>query len=97
MINLDSYMMTPGDILHAIAANEKVRRKQERMTQEELAERSGVSLPSLRRFEQKGEIALSSLVRIASVLDAQGELLKLFPQKEYSSMKELLDAKNGKN
>ena len=85
--------MLPKDILLAIAHNEKARRKQEGLTQKELATQSGVSLPSLRRFEQKGEISLSSLLQIASVLAAEKEFLKLFPLKEYSSMKELLDAR----
>ena len=52
-----------------------------------------VSLPSLRRFEQKGEISLSSLVKIATVLDDQDSFLSLFPERKYASMEELLNAK----
>ena len=52
-----------------------------------------MSLPSLRRFEQKGEISLSSLVKIATVLDDQDSFLSLFPERKYASMEELLNAK----
>ena len=78
----------------AISSNEKNRRKRLRLTQQELSVRADVSLPSLRRFEQKGEISLSALVRIAVVLDAQDGFLSLFPRQEYRSIEELLDAEH---
>ena len=65
MIDLDAFGMVPKDILMAITSNEKAKRKQLGVTLQELARKSGASLPSLRRFEQKGEISLSSLVDIA--------------------------------
>ena len=86
-------MKTPKEILLTIANNEKARRKSAGFTQQELALRADVSLPSLRRFEQKGEISLSSLVKIATVLDDQDSFLSLFPEKKYTSMEELLNAK----
>ncbi len=93
MINLDEFGMMPIEIQKAIARKEKVRRKQKGITQEELARRAGLSLSSLRRFEQTGEISFSSLVRIASVLDDEKAFLALFSPQEYKSMKELLNAK----
>ncbi len=91
MIDLDAFILAPGEILKAIAMNEKACRKRAGYTQQELAERSGVNLASLRRFEQKGEISLHSLVLIATILDEQKGLLDLFPKPRYASMKELLD------
>lgn len=82
MINLDAYGKTPRELLLLIAENEKKRRKQLGMTQSKLAEEASISLASLRRFEQKGEIALSSLMKIAIVLRAQDEFLSLFPQSD---------------
>ncbi|MEQ1567317.1 MAG: helix-turn-helix transcriptional regulator [Myxococcota bacterium] len=49
------------------------------VTQQELAERAGMSLSSLRRFERTGEIAFLSLVRVAMALDATTGLAGLFP------------------
>lgn len=92
MINLDAYGKTPRELLLLIAENEKKRRKQLRMTQNKLAEEASISLASLRRFEQKGEIALSSLMKIAIVLRAQDEFLSLFPSIRYKSIKEIINA-----
>lgn len=61
------------------------------MTQSELAKRSGVSLGSVRRFEQSGEISLTSLLKIASVLNALDDFEPLFSQKVYSSLEEMLE------
>jgi len=43
------------------------------MTQQEVAERSGVSLGSLKRFERAGLVAFDSLLRIAFVLGCLGD------------------------
>ena len=53
MIDLDAFGMVPNDILMTKASNEKMKRKQLGLTRQELARKSGVSLPSRRRFEQK--------------------------------------------
>lgn len=47
-------------------------------TQEELAERSGVALSSLKLFEAKGQGSLQRLVRVAVALGVDGELRGLF-------------------
>lgn len=97
MINLDAYGKTPRELLMSVAENEKKRRRQLGLTQSELAAESSVSLPSIRRFEQKGEIALSSLVKIALVLGSQEEFLSLFPSVKYKDIKDILDEENKKN
>lgn len=47
------------------------------LTREGLAERSGVTWSSLRRFERTGFIALESLLKLALVLDCLGDFEKL--------------------
>lgn len=96
MINLDEFGLMPMEIQKEIARKEKERRKDKGLTQEELARRAGLSLASLRRFEQTGEISFASLVRIGSVLDDEKAFLDLFAPQEYQTMKELLDAKRRK-
>jgi transcriptional regulator with XRE-family HTH domain len=49
-------------------------------TQEELAERSGVALSTLKLFEAKGQGSLQRLVRVAVALGVDGELRGLFAQ-----------------
>lgn len=96
MINLDELGLMPMEIQKEIARKEKARRKDKGLTQEELARRAGLSLASLRRFEQTGEISFASLVRIGSVLDDEKAFLDLFAPQEYQTMKELLNAKRRK-
>ena len=48
-----------------IAENVRERRLQMDLTQEGLAERSGVPLSTLRKFEQKGNISLESFLKSA--------------------------------
>ena len=54
------------------------RRKELKITQRELAERSGVSYASIRRFESTGEISLSSLVSLANAIGLLADFNKLF-------------------
>ncbi len=97
MVDLDEFGRMPKDVLLIIAKNEKNKRKQLGISQAELSTRADVSLPSLRMFEQKGEISLSSLVKIATALGDQKGFLELFPKMEYKSMQELLDAERKNN
>lgn len=46
----------------------RLRRKEAKLTQEELSRKSGVSLGSLKRLETKGKISLESLIKIAFAL-----------------------------
>ena len=94
MINLDEFGLMPIEIQKEIARKEKERRKKKGITQKELAQRADLSLSSLRRFEQTGEISFASLVRIGSVLDDEKAFLGLFTPQEYQTMKELMDAKH---
>lgn len=77
-----------------MAEKEKAKRKYKKLTQQQLAERSGVSLGSLKRFEQTGEISLTSLLKLAFVLDSLKDFEKLFPKLEYKSIQEIIDANN---
>lgn len=61
-------LTTPEDTALALRDRLKRRRLALNLTQAGLAERSGVNLHSLRRFEKTGLIALDSLLKIALVL-----------------------------
>ena len=71
MINL--YQKTWTEINNDIAQKIVRLRKRKKITQKKLAARSGVSLGSLKRFEQSGEISLQSLTKIAIALDVENE------------------------
>jgi transcriptional regulator with XRE-family HTH domain len=60
---------TPSETSQEIAFRHKEIRKKNGWSQVELAERSGVSLGSLKRFERTGQISLESLLLLANVLN----------------------------
>jgi transcriptional regulator with XRE-family HTH domain len=66
-------------------------RKRKKITQKELAVRSGVSLGSLKRFEQRGEISLQSLTKLAIALEVEGELEDLFCEIPFASIEEVIN------
>lgn len=79
----------PTDISKKIAKNQKLRRLEMNITQEELSQKSGVSLGSIKRFENTYQISLKNLLNIAVVLNSTQEFINLFTQQQYSSIKEL--------
>ena len=86
MINL--YQKTWTEINNDIAQKIVRLRKRKKITQKQLAARSGVSLGSLKRFEQSGEISLQSLTKIAIALDVENELEDLFNNVPFASIEE---------
>jgi transcriptional regulator with XRE-family HTH domain len=79
----------PPDIARIIMKNFRERRLELNITQEELARKSGVSLGSIKRFENKAEISLKNLIRSAVVLNSSGSFLDLFSQRQYQSIEEV--------
>jgi len=84
---LDNF--NPSAIVRNIAKNLKARRLESNITQEELSQKSGVSLGSIKRFENKFAISLKHLLMIAVVLDATDEFSQLFTKKQYTSIAEI--------
>ncbi|MBP6460300.1 MAG: helix-turn-helix transcriptional regulator [Crocinitomicaceae bacterium] len=72
----------PTDVLQEIAERFQKLRKQHNYSQQQMAERSGVSLGSIKRFERTGLISLDSLLKVAHVLDALEQFDTLFLPKE---------------
>ena len=66
-------------------------RKRKKISQKELAVRAGVSLGSLKRFEQTGEISLKSLTMLAIALGVEGELDTLFSEVPFESIEEIIN------
>ena len=85
---------TPGDINKKIAERIRVIRKRRKISQKELGEKSGVSLGSVKRFEQSGEISLLSLTKIAIALEIDDEMKNLFTDVPFQSIEEIKNAKD---
>jgi transcriptional regulator with XRE-family HTH domain len=59
---------TPYETGLQIAERHRAMRKRLKISQQEMAERSGVSLGSLKRFENSGKISLESLLKLVHLL-----------------------------
>lgn len=84
-------MKTPKELSLSIAANARKCRKGQKLSMKDLAEKSGVSYGSIKRFESIGEISLISLLKIAIVLDYADDFEQLFTEVEIHSIQEIID------
>jgi len=60
---------SPKEIMILLSKNIIALRKEEKMSQRELSERSGVAYASIRKFELTGIISLESLLKISDALN----------------------------
>lgn len=81
-------VVTEQSVIADLVKRVKLRRKELGLTQRVLAQRSGVSLGSLRRFELSGEISLSSLVKIARVIGCLTDFNELFKHRIVTNLKD---------
>lgn len=87
---MSSYsLISPKEVSQQLALKIKELRLQQNWTQEILAMRAGVSLGSLRRFEQTGQIALDSLLLLAITLGRLDDFTKILEPPPARSIEEL--------
>jgi transcriptional regulator with XRE-family HTH domain len=79
----------PSDILISTAQNVAALRKELKWTQQNLADKSGVSYGSIKRFERLGKISFESLLKIAEVLNRLPEFETILLPKGDQQLKEL--------
>jgi len=86
---------TPVSILDQLKLNYKQKRLQYDLTQVGLANRSGVSLGSIKRFEATGQISLESLLKISLVLECLDDFRQVATPQEpkAESLEQLLKVK----
>lgn len=86
---------TPNSIMEEIKDKFKQKRLSLNLTQEGLANKSAVSLGSIKRFESSGEISFESLLKLAFVLDCLDDFKNIANKndEQYDSMDDLLKVK----
>ena len=84
---------TPNEIAKSLADRIKEHRKKIKISQEVLAQKSGVSLGSIKRFETKHEISLQSFIKITIALDLDNDFQSLFTAKTYTTIDEIIKGK----
>ena len=82
---------TPNDIAKELIEKIKQHRKKLKISQAQLASKSGVSLGSIKRFESKYEISLNSFIKILIALNLEQDLENLFTQRSYNSIDEVIN------
>ena len=94
---LDNYLHdNPDEIAKEIAAEFRRRRIEKNLTREQVAEKSGVAVSNIVRFEQKGLIS-KNLIGIAMALEYTSEIRHIFSQQKYDTMEELQEIKRNMN
>lgn len=83
------HLTDPAAVATQLATRVRELRLLHGWKQATLAERSGVTLGSLRRFEQTGRISLRNLLRIVLVLGRLDEFAQLLAPPEATSLAEL--------
>ena len=87
---LDNYTFdNADDIARMLADDFRKRRIEKNMTREQVAEKSGVAVSNIVRFEQKGLISLKNLIGIAMAMEYTSEIKNIFAEPKYSTMEEL--------
>ena len=84
---------TPNEIAKSLADKIKEHRKKLKISQKVLAQKSDVSLGSIKRFETKYEISLQSFIKIAIALDLDNDFENLLTQKTYNSISEVINGR----
>ena len=85
---------TPQEVEELVASRIRMIRKRKKMSQVKLSEKSGVSLGSVKRFENTGDISFKSLIKISIALGIENELIDLFRQVPYESIEEVINEQN---
>ena len=82
---------TAEELDKKIADRVRLIRKRRSISQEKLAQISGVSFGSVKRFETTGQISLLSLTRIAMALDMADDLRQPFTEVPYRNIQEVIN------
>lgn len=80
---------TPEEISQILAARLKELRLVKRLKRRTLAERSGVTESSLKRFEQSGKVSMENFLKLVMTLGRLDEIETLLQPAKARSIKEL--------
>lgn len=86
---MKNYSLTkvPSQVQLELASRFREIRRNKKVSQSQLANKSGVSLGSIKRFEQTGQISLESLLKLAHLFDRLSDFDAVF--KIDSDLKEI--------
>ncbi|VVM70148.1 hypothetical protein PS662_01756 [Pseudomonas fluorescens] len=92
-MSLMHFLYSPGEIARALGKNAESLRLSRNLSRKTLAEQSGVSESSIKRFEHSGSISLESMILLATALDELTPVMNLFKPSHPGSIDELKNLK----
>lgn len=92
-MSLTHMLYSPAELARSLGQNAKQLRLAKNLSRKTLAELSGVSESSIKRFEVSGSITLESMILLATALDALEPVAVLFKSEQPGSITELKNAK----
>jgi len=78
------------ETLRGLGARARQLRLLRALLQEELAERAGIGVATVRRFEKTGMASIENVLRIATALNAEHSFNQLFEAPAYASLDEAI-------
>lgn len=88
-MSLMHFLYSPAEIARELGKNAESLRLSKNLSRKTLAEQSGVSESSIKRFEYTGSITLESMILLATALDELTPIMSLFKPSQPSTMSEL--------
>lgn len=85
-------LLSPGEIALRVGANARATRLGKNLSRKTLAQMSGVSESTIKRFESSGQVTLDALVLLANALGTTQQLVELFSQGSPASLDEIRQA-----
>jgi len=96
-MNNYSTTVLPADVLKNTAYKHIQLRKGLKLTQAKMADRSGVSLGSIKRFERSGKISLESLLKLLLILNRLEEFNSILePVNDFKKIENLFSDRTRK-
>ena len=92
-MSLMHLLYSPAEIVRDIGKNAQALRLSKNLSRKTLAQLSGVSESSIKRFELTGSITLESVILLATALDDLTPVSNLFKLTEFSSSAQLKNLK----
>lgn len=87
----------PDNISIDIASDFRRRRIEKNLTRDEVAQKAGIAVSNIVRFEQKGLISLKNLISLAVALGYVSEIKNIFSQPKFDTMDELTKIRKNQN
>lgn len=92
-MSLMHLLYSPAELARDVGKNAKTLRLSKNLSRKTLAEKSGVSESSIKRFEMTGSITLEAMILLATALDELTPISKLFKPSQPDSYNELKNAR----